>query len=1035
MKAIATACAVLLLAGACKPEDTSGGGVWGRTVEPRLTTTRSWHVCTPELSPDRAVAQARCAAPPLLKGRCDDVVNSYDEATAMLVSRPQCTDAAIAALERFSRDDAAALSDLAAAYYVRAQRKDDPADLLLAFDAAQRAVAMKPQPPGAQFNAALILQALSLNDDAIDAWQRAAAVEKGEWADEARGRHAELKRAMTQNQWPQVRAQIDAALDAHDVVSTRSLIALFPATAQKHFEEDVIPQWGNVAQVTTFAEALSQFFNDNYFRDVAAKIVHAPSPALREGHLRFAQARAAEASLGPGTAAPLYEQAARLLREAGSPQQLLARIGHAGQIPFVTDRYEPSRRELDAVAAAGPSYPSVIARVELSRLNVDQFLDRYDALFRAYEAAMTAYGRVGDWEDCDAARARALSAMTVVGLKERVWREAFAAVRDAPRLQDSKTRHLLLGTAARAALNLGYPELALRYQTIAVNTAPNTAHLAIALSERALIQLRLQRYDDAQRDLDSAVRANKKLVDDSARHVVEARLVEVQGERTLQVDPKQAVQTFTQAIDLASNAEYTSFRAMLFAQRAEAYRRSGRLAEAEADMRQSLALLHGEEEGMLGGRKRGQDDDLWNAYFSRFEETYDLLIRQLIGQSRFDEAFRYAERARAYEPLDLVRKLPAAPKAFRALAADPDHLDIGKLSEQLPPGTFLIEYRVFDDRTYAWILGRGLFTGQWLKAGSGDVKRWTSALQNGSSNKEAFEAALEPAYEALLKGPLESIGSATRIVIVPDRHLRGLSFAALRNPDTKPKRYVIEDRVISMSGSALLYVFALLRDRDLAPDTSALLVADPAFNQHSTLGQGWQRLLFARREAELIRGLYGSPQILSDKAATPEEFLRLAGNRAVIHIAAHGVVNGGAPSQSYLLFNGVLNAEMLMNGLHTDRTRLVVLGACSSAGGLPVGAEGIAPLVRPIVAAGVPGVVGALWDINDATTADLLVSFHRHYRQGDDAATALRKAQLEMLRSDNPGKTPARIWAPFQAIGYASSPFASMGDITKEKPP
>ncbi len=1063
VKALTACVALLLFAGACHHEDTGAGGMWGRTFEPRLTTTRSWHSCTRKLSPGHVVAEAQCAAAPIAAGRCDNVIDSREEANRMLVSRPQCTDAAIAVLENFSRAEAAAMSDLAGAYYVRAQRNDSPADLLRALDKAQRAVAMRPQPEGAQFNLALILEALSLNGDAIEAWQRAAATERGEWTDEARAHRLALIQRTAQDgehQWARIRTQIDAAIDAHDVPKTVSLIEAFPATSQQYFEEDVLARWADspslqqASRVKVFAEALSRFFNDRYFVDVAAAAVNAPPAVLadlKRGHVLFARARAAERVLGPGTAAPLYEEAARLLRQAGSPQYLLARIGHAGQTPLLTNDYEPSLKELDAVEAEARShrYPMVVARVELNRLNTNQFLSRYNELFASYDAAMAAYGRCGDWEDREAADARAISAMSVVGLKDVAWREAFLAVKDAPRLLNWKTHFLLMGVTANAALDLGHPEAALLYQNDCVNSAARapTVFLAISLRERAAIELTLQRYDAAQRDVDAAIAAHTPAVDASVSRSLEARLAEVQGEAALHADPSRAVSTLTHAIEVAAKGEYVTFRASLLAERAEAFRRLGRTAEAEADRLAALKELHKEEDALLGGRKPGRRDDLWNAYFTRFDETYDLLIRQLISEGRADEAFRYADRARAFEPLDLVRKLPKAPAAFLELAAHPDDFEIRKLQEHLPPRTFLIEYRVFEDQTVAWVLGRNLFMVQPLTARRSDVKRWTDALQNAARTRDAhaFEAGLDAPYDSLLKKVLESVNRASgvadaNIVIVPDRELRGLPFGALRDPETK--KYLIEDHTLTISGSALLYVFAVLRDRELhSGDASALLIGNPAFDRQFTLARGLDPLPNAEREAVEIHKLYAGSEVLTGGAATAEQFLRRAGGSAIIHIAAHGIVNGGAPSQSFLLFtpsggdHGVLNAETMIRELHTDKTRLVVLGACSSAGGLPVGAEGIAPLVRPIIGAGVPGVVGALWDIDDATATRLLVSFHRHYRQGSDAAAALRQAQLELLRSNNPGLSSGLTWAPFQAIGYASSPFAPVGDITKEKPP
>jgi len=153
-------------------------------------------------------------------------------------------------------------------------------------------------------------------------------------------------------------------------------------------------------------------------------------------------------------------------------------------------------------------------------------------------------------------------------------------------------------------------------------------------------------------------------------------------------------------------------------------------------------------------------------------------------------------------------------------------------------------------------------------------------------------------------------------------------------------------------------------------------------------------------------------------------------------------VNAQSPSRSYILLApaanepGPLEAQALVTRLSLDHTRLVVLSTCSSAGGLPIGAEGVAPFVRPLIGAGVPAVVGTLWNVEDATAEELLVSFHRHYREGHDAAVALQLAQIGLLtkRDDNPGLRPVLAWAPFQVIGHGSSPFAPTPQH-KEKPP
>jgi CHAT domain-containing protein len=173
--------------------------------------------------------------------------------------------------------------------------------------------------------------------------------------------------------------------------------------------------------------------------------------------------------------------------------------------------------------------------------------------------------------------------------------------------------------------------------------------------------------------------------------------------------------------------------------------------------------------------------------------------------------------------------------------------------------------------------------------------------------------------------------------------------------------------------------------------------------------------------------------ILVDQHATVGAFLESAPHYDIIHFAGHAVVVPRKPSSSFLVLaqsperSGMIDAEELLTSLKFSHTRLVVLSTCSSAGGLPVGPEGVAPLVRAFLGAGVPTVVGSLWPVKDATTETLMVSFHRHYAESGDAAKALQLAQIEALKNINhqPGLTSVLAWAPFQVIGASSSPFAA----------
>src|SRR6266540_4676637 len=124
-----------------------------RSFEPRLTTRTIWQPCRRSIPPGYVVEQADCGPANISRpavssasGACDTMTADHSEATRMLASQASCTDAVIARLETLGsgRADGALLSDLSAAYYVRAQRRNRPADLLRALDAAGRAVAAAP---------------------------------------------------------------------------------------------------------------------------------------------------------------------------------------------------------------------------------------------------------------------------------------------------------------------------------------------------------------------------------------------------------------------------------------------------------------------------------------------------------------------------------------------------------------------------------------------------------------------------------------------------------------------------------------------------------------------------------------------------------------------------------------------------------------------------------------------------------------------------------------------------------------------------
>jgi CHAT domain-containing protein len=406
----------------------------------------------------------------------------------------------------------------------------------------------------------------------------------------------------------------------------------------------------------------------------------------------------------------------------------------------------------------------------------------------------------------------------------------------------------------------------------------------------------------------------------------------------------------------------------------------------------------------------------------------------LIDEGRAEEAFGYAEKARAFEPTTLIRQRGNAPQAFTRVAQSDEKTRLVAIQRDLPANTYVIQYSVLGDRTYVWIISRNNFRPMTLQATRGDIERWAAALQEAAKQNStvAFEGALRAPYDQLVREPIQQVKrynggrSGARVVFVPDGAMHVIPFAALRGSDRSP--YLIQDWTVSIAPSSTLYIYSLLRAAALTNgrEPSVLLVGDPTFDAGSAEGGGRSPLGGARTEVETIGKMYGASATLRiGEEATVPEFLRLARDKNIVHFAGHSVANAEVPSRSYLLLakspgrTGALSAQELLTDLTLNKTQLVILSSCSSAGSVTVGPEGMGPLVRPLMAAGVPAVIGSLWPVDDATAEQLLVSFHRHYLQGRDTAAALQTAQVKLLNEHQPALT----WGAFQVIGYTPSPF------------
>jgi CHAT domain-containing protein len=155
----------------------------------------------------------------------------------------------------------------------------------------------------------------------------------------------------------------------------------------------------------------------------------------------------------------------------------------------------------------------------------------------------------------------------------------------------------------------------------------------------------------------------------------------------------------------------------------------------------------------------------------------------------------------------------------------------------------------------------------------------------------------------------------------------------------------------------------------------------------------------------------------------------------IVHIASHFVLRPGS-DQSYLLLGagdgetpdgGLLTLEEL-NGVayRFDQVQLLTLSACETGtSGGPRKGDGkeIDALGDLAESKGAMAVLATLWQVNDASTGELMKEFYELWTAGGtiSKAEALRKAQSKMLLDGEPDKSGTSCKAPIKP--YLSHPY------------
>jgi CHAT domain-containing protein len=185
----------------------------------------------------------------------------------------------------------------------------------------------------------------------------------------------------------------------------------------------------------------------------------------------------------------------------------------------------------------------------------------------------------------------------------------------------------------------------------------------------------------------------------------------------------------------------------------------------------------------------------------------------------------------------------------------------------------------------------------------------------------------------------------------------------------------------------------------------------------------------ARREVAGILELYPTTtEVFVGGAATEARATAAAGQVGCLHFATHALVDERSPLDSALVLaapreptgsadDGLLQAWEVFERMRTD-AELVVLSACQTALGRELGGEGLVGLTRAFQYAGARSIVASLWNVADASTADLMGRFYAQLKAGDAKDVALQKAQLAFLLGHHEVEGSATEGAPATDLSH-----------------
>jgi CHAT domain-containing protein len=527
----------------------------------------------------------------------------------------------------------------------------------------------------------------------------------------------------------------------------------------------------------------------------------------------------------------------------------------------------------------------------------------------------------------------------------------------------------------------------------------------IALEDLAEVSVETGKLDEASTYIDEVTSIERPF-----GNRLSANIMLTQGMLAAARHQNQQAETIFRAVQ-KDGTTHTTTRLDAGDELAKLFEREGSSREAERTYKSTLACFE-------SARTQLRHEDSRLPFAANAAGIYDDYIHFLVGQGRNEEALAAADQSRART---LAQGLGVAGSSFRPAALNPRQI-------AQKTGATLLFYWLGDQHSYLWAITPSKITLVQLPA-QGEivarVERYRKTLLDVEDPLRASNDDGQALYQLLVAPAAKLIRRNAPVMILADGALSKLNFETLLVPGAS-----LGNGQSSNSGPKLHY---LLDDATLlsAPSLSMLAAAKPARNAGRSLlllgdavspSQDYPSLpLFGFEMTQIQR--HFAPHhlaVFAGQQATPTAYL--ASNPAqysYIHFVSHAVASRTDPLDSAIILSRrdpnqdsfKLYARDIMQ--HPIDARLVTISACYGSGTRSYAGEGLVGLSWAFLRAGAHSVIGALWEVSDDSTPQLMDALYQGLEHGQDPAVALRNAKLTLLHSQSKFHKPF-YWAPFQ---------------------